>query len=143
MVNLRTGKRMVCQFNPTRLQERLGAVQYARLEPLGQSFQVLHYRNTENGKVTLDFYMDAIGTGFDIGAFRAFLVELMRPVANQGPSGPPAVLVIWPQALTAVACLVDVSFTTEQFAANGTPLVCTAQCTFEIDAHASAAHGGG
>ena len=64
-VNLATAERRTCQFNPARLQERIGNVQYARKEPIGASFQVMHYRSTNNRQVNvLDFYLDAIAHGF-------------------------------------------------------------------------------
>ena len=142
LVNLTTAERMTCRFNPARLQERIGNVQYARKEPIGASFQVMHYRSTNNRQVVLDFYMDAIATGFDIDSFRQFLLALTRAATAQTLSGPPTLLFIWPKRLTVVARLVDVAFVDEQFASDGAVLVSTAQCTLEVDEQASHTHHG-
>lgn len=143
LVNLGTAERTSCQFNPARLQERIGNVQYARKEPIGASYQVMHYRSTHNRQVVVDFYMDSIGTGFDIDGFRRFLLALTRAAPSQFRNGPPALLFIWPNRLTVVARLVDVAFLDEQFASDGRVLVSTAQCTLEVDEQASRTRHGG
>jgi hypothetical protein len=142
MVNLATAERMQCQFNPAALQERIGNVQYARKEPLGASYQVMHYRNTNNRQIIVDFYLDAIGTGFDIDRFREFLLGLTRARSTPGHC-PPALLFVWPRRLTVVARLVDVAFLDEQFATTGAVLVSTAQCTLEVDEQALRAQKSG
>jgi hypothetical protein len=142
LVNLQTGARCVCQFNPTLLEVQGGAPQYARLEPLGVPHQVLHYRNTENRRVPLSFYMDAIGQDFDVMAFRRFLQAAALPTTDVGLSKPPAILIVWPGALTAVGHLTELTWSVEQMSPQGQPLVCTARCTLEIDERATQAQGG-
>ena len=129
LINMNTGARMVCQFNPERLRVEGGAPQYVRQEPIGAQFQVLQYKGNENRRYVVEFYMDAIGTGFDIKAFNAFLEDLA--VRQEKAARPATALWVWPHLLEARVVVEEVLPVYEHFAATGLPLVCTTRVKFE------------
>jgi hypothetical protein len=137
LINLDTGERAVCQFNPGTLDVQGGAAKFARLEPLGAAYPSLHYCNTENRKLPLSFYMDAIGTGFDVSAFLGFLRQATLPSSGKGLSKPPAILLVWPGVITVVGHVNELSWNAEQVSPEGALQVCTATCLLEIDEQAT------
>lgn len=75
IANINTGEVFRFQFNPPELVEEI-EVNWARLNPIGLSHQILHYVNTNNHKFPLTIYLsdvvqaiqEAVGRGSTIPA---------------------------------------------------------------------------
>lgn len=116
LTNLDTGEGFFCMFNPNQWEEQVN-VNWNRQAVPGLSHQPLQYGYTENFQFDLDLFLRGETPGevnqeptkdkevkglAGILDFRKFLMSLVYPRLSTtvGGSGPPRVLVVWPNVLT-------------------------------------------
>lgn len=150
LANIETGDLITAQFNPDEVKEEL-AVNYEKLEILGQSFKPLQYKSTENFQLTYELGFDGVsnrdisatnlepsagdtvGPAAIMGA-RSFLYHLCYPRKGAQDvigGGPPRAYMYWPN-LYAFSCrITKVTITHRRWARSMTPVLFTAQVTIE------------
>lgn len=138
LVNVDTGEKFDCLFNPAQLSERI-QVNWNRLVVPGLSHQVLQFQSTGNRQLAgVEFYLDAAfaeqPSSVDILQFREFVRALTVPPAGGQDilsTAPPRVLFLWPGVVTVECVVASVEFLYKQFAVDSSVLVYTAVVTFE------------
>jgi len=136
LVNIATTEHLEAQFNPTELEEALGA-NFARLTVPGLSHQRKQFINTEDDKFTFSIFNHCIGEGPEGQArmlkTRSWLRALVHPRRTGGDrDGSPRTLLIWPGFLSIVCRLTSLGFKYTQFnRMTGAPIAYTASLTME------------
>ena len=128
ITNTRTGLTRKMQFNPTELQESIGA-EFARQTVPGLSHQVLQFTNTRNREVKFELFFDdsnypAAERGKNpILPMRRWLRSLLHPRRGGGrvTGGSPRVLFTWPGFISFTCFVIDLQFTYAQFNLAGEP----------------------
>ena len=137
IVNLDADRTLEAQFNPTDLEEQIGA-SYTKLTVPGLSHQVVQYTNTENATYSFELFMDATPLGVQgldlILEARKFLYAACHPKATPGRlvgEGTPRLLLIWPGILSIKCVLTKLQFRHTRFNKLLEPTAYTANVTLE------------
>lgn len=91
LANVESGEVMRFQFNPPELVEDL-SVNWARLNPVGLSHQILHYINTNNHRLPIEIYMSDVVANLQRATAAPVLAIAAVSAAFGGPLGGAAAL---------------------------------------------------
>lgn len=138
IVAISSGDFIEAQYNPTELEENLGAV-YATQTVPGLSHQVLQFTHTENLTLTFDLNYDALTnpSSFDADDAlngRRFLHSLCYPRAGAATvrdGAPSRAVFIWPELYTLTAVLTKLKIKFTRFLVTGKPSAFVASCTLQ------------
>ena len=138
LVNLSTNELLEVQYNPTELEELIGAV-YAKQTVPGLSHQVQQFINTENMRFTLELFFQATNSG-EAGAerlavARKFFIAVCHPRGTGGVGslgrGAPRVLFVWPEMISLTCVVHSVRMRHTKFKPTGASTVYTANVELE------------
>lgn len=136
LVNMVTGDARTAQFNPTELEEALGAT-YAKHQVPGLSHQRKHFINTDDVTFNFELFYHAMsGKASDLQAIlddRKFLYALAHPRRAGGISkgGAPRALFIWPTFISLTCVITKLTFKYTHFNSAGSPTRWSARVTLE------------
>jgi len=137
VVNLASGDELEAQFNPTELEESIGA-EYASLTIVGLSHKLLQFiaSNNDTFKFTMMFSSANGGPVGQRGIERArrFLRSLVKPRSTAGTiktAGAPRALFVWPNLLSVTCVLKTATFKHSRFNFNGASVFYSAECVLE------------
>ncbi len=135
IMNLVTDDVLEPQFNPTELSERYAAT-YGELVVPGLSHKRRHFSNTENPKFgPLSLYFSCVNMGPEgleyLNAARLALIASVHPWRSDSieRGGPPRMLFAWPQLLSLVVTVDEVSIVHQAFNRRGASVSFTASVT--------------
>lgn len=128
IANLATAESVELQYNPTELEETIGAV-YNRQTVLGMSHQILQFSHTENLSISFDLAFDALTNAESFDAddclnARRFIHALCYPRAGAAlvaDGAPPRALFVWPHLYTLTCVITKARFRFTRFFGTGKP----------------------
>lgn len=137
LVNVRTNEVLEMQFNPTGLEEKIGAT-YARQTVPGLSHQVLQFVNTNNNIYRTELFYESANSGpagqARILDARLFLMSVCSPRRSGGAirtAGAPRIMLVWPGFFSVTCVLTDATFQYSRMNISNVPCTFIAQITLE------------
>ena len=137
LVNVRTNEVLEMQFNPTGLEEKIGAA-YARQTVPGLSHQVLQFVNTNNTTYRTELFFESANSGpggqARILDARLFLHSVVHPRRAGGAirtAGAPRLMLVWPGFFSVTCVLMDATFQYNRLNRNNVPCTFVAQVSLE------------
>lgn len=138
IANVLTGDSIEVQYNPTEIEEALGAVYQKKISP-GLSHTVKQFIHTEDLAISFDVNFDALTnprsyTADDAMRARRFLHSLLYPRAGGttvAEGAPPRALLIVPNLYTLTTVIVKCRVRFTRFFPTGQPSAFTASLSIE------------
>lgn len=134
LVDLNSAAEFEFPMNPSGLEESIG-VNWKRQSVVGFSHPILQFASTDAHSLPgVDFYVDRYQMSRDLGknvtakdflAFKRFCQSLTVPprgAENVAGGSPPRVLFVWPEVVSLVCVVANVSIRYERFAHDGSPV---------------------
>lgn len=136
LTNLTTNEILVLPFNPPTLSHSK-AVNWSRSQILGQTFEDLHYVNTGNHQLPIQFFFDVDGpkTLATYADARRYIESGLHPVSSdrqlKSYGAPPTFLVVWPKTLSLTMKMANARFNDQHFRTDGQVVTFTIDVLFE------------
>lgn len=140
VTNIVTGDVLEAQYNPTELEEKVGA-NWARLAALGNSHETLQFTNGKNDLFNFTLFWSSANGGpaqqTVIERARRFLKSVVKPRSVIGgglikSAGAPRVLFVWPNLLSVECIVTDVTLKHTRFNLLGQTVFYSAVCALEV-----------